>query len=280
MMRSITIAMKEETPVTGKKRHGRITRLWHWINAVAMAIMLMSGFTIFNAHPRLYWGKDGTWGDPAWFQIGASNGRGLVFLGDMMVDTTGFFGRWQDSDGRVQEWGFPEWITIPARYDLSEGRQWHFLFAWILALSWLAYMARNLTGGHFRRDLLPSRQSLAPRSLLHDIRAHLDIAELRAGAAHGYNPLQRLSYIMVVAVMIPLMILTGLAMSPGMNTAWPWLPDLFGGRQSARSVHFVTMLALFVFVVVHLAMVLLAGPFWLVHDMVTGGKEEAHGEGH
>lgn len=261
-------------------RHDLATRLWHWINALTILIMVMSGLTILNAHPRLYWGDVGTWGDVAWLQIGSSHGRGLLFIGDRMFDTTGWLGHWTDAQGVVQDWAFPGWITIPTDYDLAQGRIWHLLFAWVFVLGWLAYLVRGIISGHLRRDLLPRLRDLAPSALWAEIRHHLSISAIRAMANDGYNSLQRLSYLAIILGLIPLMIMTGLSMSPGMNAALPWLPELFGGRQSARSIHFLGMSMILIFVVVHLVMVLLAGPIRLISGMIAGGSVKTEGARH
>ena len=263
-----------------RSRHDLATRLWHWINALTILIMVMSGLTIFNAHPRLYWGDVGTWGDIAWLQIGSSQERGLLFIGDRMFDTTGWLGHWTDAQGEVQNWAFPGWITIPSDYDLAQGRIWHLLFAWVFVLGWLSYLGRGLISGHLWRDVLPRLGDLAPRALWLEIRHHLRISAIRAMADKGYNSIQRLSYLAVILGLIPLMILTGLSMSPGMNAVLPWLPELFGGRQSARSIHFLGLCAILIFVAVHLVMVLLAGPIRLTWGMITGGPVRSEGAGH
>jgi thiosulfate reductase cytochrome b subunit len=263
--------MVSEKPALPTPRHGRTTRLWHWINVIVITTMLMSGLTIFNAHPRLYWGKSGTWGDPAWFQIGASGGRGLTLIGPVMIETTGVLGRWQDKQDKVQERAFPDWITVPAAYDLAAGRRWHFLFAWIFALGWGVMVTRSFMTGHARRDLVPQWKDLHPRAVWDDVRAHL---RLRFDQGGTYNPMQKISYAGVLFVLLPLMILTGLAMSPGIDAAFHWLPEMFGGRQSARSVHFIVMSLLILFVLVHLVMVVLAGPRRLIGEMITGGQRE------
>jgi len=225
------------------RRHRLPVRLWHWVNAVTLAVMLMSGLMIFNAHPRLYWGEYGANADPAWLEIGANpQGRGLVRIGDFAVETTGVLGIWTDGEGVRQETAFPGWATLPSRYDLAGARVWHFAFAWVLALGLLGFLLWGLLGGHLRRDLQALR----------------------------YGVLQKLAYCFVLFVALPMAILTGLALSPGMDAAWPWLTALWGGRQSARSVHFIAAFALLGFFLVHIAMVLLSGPVNQLRAMVTG----------
>jgi thiosulfate reductase cytochrome b subunit len=150
------------------------------------------------------------------------------------------------------------------------GRRWHFFFAWAFVANLLVYLVAAIASGHFWRDLLPSKQQLRPRALLKDLANHLRLNFPRGEASGGYNPLQKLTYLAVIFVLLPLMILTGLAMSPGMDAIVPWLVDLFGGRQSARTIHFIAAGLIVLFVFVHVAMVLLAGPVNELRSMITG----------
>ncbi|MFT3974021.1 MAG: cytochrome b/b6 domain-containing protein [Amaricoccus sp.] len=251
------------------RRHRLSTRLWHWVNAGALVVLLMSGLMIFNAHPRLYWGAYGANADPAWLEIGAAAGRGYLRIGGTEVDTTGVLGV-SARDGRLWAVAFPGWATIPSGYDLALARRWHLSFAWVLAAGLAAYAAASLVNGHLWRDLAPRRAELAPRHLWAEVKAHARLDFPAGEAARHYNTLQKLAYLAVLVGLLPAMVLSGLAMSPAMDAAAPWLLDLFGGRQGARSVHFIVAWLLVGFVVVHLAMVLLAGPFNEVRSMVTG----------
>ena len=219
-------------------RHRLPTRIWHWINAVTVIVMLMSGLMILNAHPRLYWGQFGANFDHAWLDFGRRP--------------------------------FPGWATIPSTYNLAAGRRWHLAFAWLLVAGLVIFLLVSLWNRHVQRDLAPTRNELRPRHIWTDIREHARLNFPRGEAALRYNTLQKLSYVGVIFVLIPLMILTGLTMSPAMDAAWPWLVDLFGGRQSARSIHFIVAMMLLLFLVVHLVMVLLAGPINEVRSMITG----------
>jgi len=253
------------------RRHRLPVRLWHWVNAVTLAVMLMSGLMIFNAHPRLYWGEYGANADPAWLEIGANpQGRGLVRIGDVAVETTGVLGVWTDGDGVRRETAFPGWATIPSRYDLAAARTWHLAFAWVLALGLLGFLGWGLLGGHLRRDLHITRAEWRPGHIWRDIAEHARLRFPRGAAALRYGVLQKLAYCFVLFVALPAAILTGLALSPGMDAAWPWLSALWGGRQSARSVHFIAAFALLGFFAVHIAMVLLSGPANQLRAMVTG----------
>jgi Ni/Fe-hydrogenase b-type cytochrome subunit len=252
------------------KRHRLSTRLWHWVNALALIVMLMSGLMIFNAHPRLYWGQYGANADPAWLQIGSDAQGGYLMLGSARVGTTGVLGRWTDGEGRVQNRAFPGWATIPSTYNLAAARRWHLFFAWILGVALLVFMVRALWNRHAQRDLRPRLKELAPRHLWREIRDHARLRFPTGEAALRYNSLQKLSYFAVIFIMLPLVILTGIAMSPGMNAAWGWLIDLTGGRQSARSIHFIAAMLLALFTLVHLVMVVLAGPINELRSMITG----------
>jgi thiosulfate reductase cytochrome b subunit len=249
------------------RRHRLPTRLWHGANLAAFVILLMSGLMIFNAHPRLYWGAYGANPDPAWLEIGADGGRGFLRVGPARVDTTGVLGIWEQ-DGQVRQRAFPAWATIPSGYDLALARRWHLSFAWLFAVGGALYLLWSLAGGHLRRGLAPSRRELA--QLGPEIVAHARLDFPRGAAALRYNVLQKLAYLLVLAGLIPLMVLTGLTMSPSLNATFPWLLDLFGGRQSARSIHFIAAGALVGFVLVHVAMVLLTGPLNNARGMITG----------
>ncbi|CAN5667766.1 cytochrome b/b6 domain-containing protein [soil metagenome] len=252
------------------RRHRLSTRLWHWINAAVLVILLMSGLMIFNAHPRLYWGEYGANPDPAWLEIGSEGDEGYLRIGELSVTTTGVLGRWHDANGQLQRRAFPGWATIPSHYNLALSRRWHLSFAWLFAGGIVVYGLWSLGNGHFRRDLLPRPAELRPGHLWQDIKHHASLRFPTGEAARHYNVLQKAAYLGVIAVLIPVMILTGLTMSPGMAATWPWLLDLFGGRQSARSIHFIAAVALVLFVVVHLVMVVLAGPVNEIRSMITG----------
>lgn len=252
------------------KRHALSTRLWHWTNAFVASILLMSGLMIFNAHPRLYWGDFGSREDYAWLQIDDTQTTGFVRIGNVRVDTTGVLGLSLDAKDNVRRMAFPSWATITTGYDLGAARRWHFAFAWVFALGLTAFMLMSLVNGHIRKDLHVRRAEWSPRGLWNDIKNH---ARLRFGDDHGaghFNIMQKFSYIGVIFILLPLLILTGITMSPAMNAAWPWLLDVFGGRQSARSLHFIAAALMALFVVVHLIMVLLSGPINGVRSMITG----------
>ncbi|HMO76049.1 MAG TPA: cytochrome b/b6 domain-containing protein [Sphingopyxis sp.] len=251
-------------------RHRLPVRLWHWVNAVTLLILLMSGLMIFNAHPRLYWGEYGANADHAWFAIGSTRDTGFVRIGATRIETTGVLGRWTDRDGVERTWAFPGWATIPTSYDLASGRRWHLFFAWVLAIGLTLFMLWTAFGEHLKKDLHIRRREWAPRHIWRDVKNHARLRFPRGEAAARYGILQKFAYIGVIFVLLPLMIFTGLAMSPGMNAAWPWLIDVFGGRQSARSIHFIGAGLLVIFFFVHFVMVLLSGPVNQLRAMLTG----------
>jgi thiosulfate reductase cytochrome b subunit len=265
--------MKLENRTVLVPRHAIIIRVTHWINAICLGFLLSSGLQIFNAWPSLYWGQYGAQGDPSFLSIGATREqgqlRGVLRVGESAVLATGVLGV-SRVDGQPTERAFPAWLTLPSFQDLAAGRRWHFFFAWGFAINGAAYLVYSLLSGHMRRDLVPGRAELAPRHLWHEIVAHARLRFPNGEQARRYNVLQKLSYLGVAVILLPLMVLTGLTMSPGMNAAAPFLLDLFGGRQSARSIHFITASLVVLFVLVHLAMVLLSGVWNNLRSMITG----------
>jgi thiosulfate reductase cytochrome b subunit len=253
-------------------RHTVATRLTHWVNVLALLFLLMSGLQIFNAHPALYWGQKSTFAQP-WLEMGmidrGDHAIGVTQIGSVRVETTGLFG-YSGKVGSQEPRGFPAWATIPSYRDLADGRHWHFFFAWVFVLNGLTYWSAGLLNGHFRKDLAPTREQLSPAHLLKEIADHARLRFPKGEEERHYNALQKLAYLAVIFVLLPLMVLTGLTMSPGMDAAWPWLPHLFGGRQSARSIHFICAGLIVAFVLVHLAMVVAVGAFNSVRSMITG----------
>jgi thiosulfate reductase cytochrome b subunit len=252
------------------RRHAGLLRITHWINVVCFSLLLMSGLQIFNAHPALYVGNRSDFDHPV-LSIQAHLSEGGI-VGETVIlghsfDTTGMLGA-SSEDGQISQRGFPSWITIPSYLDLATGRRWHFFFAWLLVLNGLIYLAWGCASRHFGRDLLPSRVELG--HIAREVLEHLRLRFPRGAAAKRYNVLQQLTYLLVVFVLFPLMILTGLTMSPGIDSAVPQLLTLFGGRQTARLLHFVTASGLVLFVIVHLVMVLVSGVWNNLRSMITG----------
>jgi Ni/Fe-hydrogenase b-type cytochrome subunit len=228
--------MEPEAPPRIVRRHALVTRIWHWVNAVAVIVLIGSGLTISNAHRRLYWGEAGAFPEHAWLVLPR----------------------------------FPGWLTIPSTYSLSGARIWHLFFALVLAFALLAFLIWSLINRHIQRDLRVRAKELKPTHLRADLKAHWDFRFHDPANPAAYNVFQKLSYVAVIFVLLPVMILSGLALSPGMDAGWPWLSQMFGGRQSARSIHFIVMVLLALFTVVHLALVLLAGPVNEIRSMITG----------
>jgi thiosulfate reductase cytochrome b subunit len=252
------------------KRHSFSTRLWHWTNALCLMVLFMSGLAIFNAYPRLHWGHFGSSHDSAWLEIGGDERRGFLKIASAQIDTTGFLGHWRNADGDIKTRAFPYWITIPSRFSLPVARNWHLAFAWVFSLALTVFMLRSLFNRHIAADLHIRRAQWSPRHIWHDIKDHARLRFPTGADALSYNILQKLSYVGVIFILLPLMIATGLSMSPGMNAGFGWLPELFGGRQSARSIHFICTFLLFAFFCVHMALVLLAGPLNEVRAIITG----------
>jgi thiosulfate reductase cytochrome b subunit len=252
------------------KRHSLPVRLTHWVNAAAIFVLVGSGLNIFNAHPQLYWGMAGDEYDRPWLAIHAQHTahgvRGVTSLGPLQFDTTGVLGwsRWHGQD-ILHAW--PAWITLPSFQDLADARHWHFFFAWLLVANGALYLLWSLGSRHLQRDITPTLADLKtiPRSVLD----HLKLKHPVGDAAKRYNVLQRLAYLGLIVLVIG-MVCTGLTMSPGFNAIAPWMLDLFGGRQSARSLHFVFASLIVLFIVVHLVEVVLAGPINEVRSMITG----------
>jgi thiosulfate reductase cytochrome b subunit len=254
------------------KRHTLVVRITHWLNVLSLWLLLMSGLQIFNAHPNLYWGQDSSFQHP-WLSLRAAPSpaglRGLTVVGGQPFDTTGILGASRDN-GQIVGRGFPHQVTLPGQRNLAVGRRWHFFFAWVFAINGLIYLATNLINGHLRRDLAPARDQLTPRAIWHDIVEHAQLKFPKGDEARRYNVLQKFTYLTVIFILLPLVALTGMTMSPGLDATFPILPAVFGGRQSARSIHFICANLIVLFVLVHVALVLLSG-FWNnIRSMITG----------
>ncbi|WIW95163.1 cytochrome b/b6 domain-containing protein [Altererythrobacter rubellus] len=221
-----------------KKKHSLLTRIWHWLNTLCVIVLFMSGLGISNAHRYLYWGDAGSQPSEAWTAV-------------------------------IR---FPDWATLPQRYDLAESRDWHVLFSWPFGVGLLVFWIAMLIGGHFWRDLRTRQEEWKPAAIWADVVKHAKLDFTHVGAKYSF--LQKLTYGIVLGVLLPVMVFTGLAISPGFEPAAPWLVDIFGGRQSARSIHFLAAWTLFAFFVIHILLVLLSGPAKQMRDMITGGVDE------
>ncbi len=253
-------------------RHRLLVRVTHWINVLCLTLLLMSGLQIFNAHPALDWGNRSDFEHPL-VSLWAKQGRDGTPVGVTTVlghsfTTTGVLGLSAGPDGQPTARGFPSWATIPSYQDLATGRLWHFFFAWLFVLNGLVYVVYSLLTRHVWRDLVPSRAQLAQigRTIVEHARFRFPKGE----EARHYNVLQKLTYLAVIFVLLPVVILAGLTMSPQLDASQPWLLTLFGGRQTARTVHFLGASAIVAFVLIHVFMVLVSGVWNNLRSMITG----------
>jgi thiosulfate reductase cytochrome b subunit len=219
-------------------RHSLLVRVTHWISAASFVALVVSGVGIILAHPRFYWGETGGTGMPALFKL-----------------------------------PLPFMLGGPSGW----GRYLHFQSAWLCVLTGLLYVASGIASHHFRQNLAPGRGELAWPALRKSLASHLRFARPPAAEALSYNVLQRISYLAVIFLLLPLIIWTGLGMSPALTSVFPWLVTVWGGHQSARTIHFFAAVLLLLFVLVHVAMVWRAGFRARVGAMITGrvpaGKE-------
>lgn len=214
-------------------RHPAAVRLTHWLNVAAVAVLIMSGLNILAAHPHLYWGLRSTFADP-WF-----------------------------SPPRA-----PDWLMLPPGRDLAGARRWHFAFAWLFVLNGLVYLAHGLVTRRFARRLWPTRSDLA--GFGDSVREHARLRFPRGEGVRTYNVIQKLTYLAMVLGVLPLMLVTGLSMSPGFNVIGGWLLEIMGGRQSARTLHFISAGLIVGFIVIHVGLVVWTG-FWNnMRAMITG----------
>lgn len=263
-------APEKGDPVREVKCHALATRLAHWVNVVCLLVLLPSGLQIFNAHPALYLGKTSDFAHPILAMTAADGPDGLVgvtTIGAHRIDTTGWLGA-SEVDGVMTPRGFPDWATLPGPQWLAMGRLWHFAAAWLFAVNGALFALWAIGRGHLRRDLLPRRADLVaiPRTIAEHLALHFPKGE----AALRYNPLQKLSYFAVIFLLGPLVLLTGLTMSPTMDAAFPGLLWLFGGRQTARTIHFLCAFSFLGFFVIHLTMVVLSGLRNNLRAIITG----------
>jgi thiosulfate reductase cytochrome b subunit len=254
-------------------RHRLPVRILHWINVLSFFLMLMSGLGIFNAHPHLYWGADSDFDAPL-LSITARPGpdgepQGITQVGARVFDTDGVLGASRvDGQAHKTERAFPSWATIPGRQYLATARNWHLFFAWIFVLNGVVYVAYTVLGGHLRRDLVPRRSEL--RGIGGSLRDHLLLRHPAGESAKRYNVLQNLSYLVVIFILLPLIVLAGLGMSPRLDALFGGWVGILGGRQSARTLHFAAACLLLAFVVVHVFEVIVTGLWNNLRSMITG----------
>ena len=278
---SVLAARSASSPVAEwVYRHRLPVRISHWLNVPCLFILIMSGLQIFNAHPALYWGDRSDRDQPLLSirPMKSENGemRGITTILDYKFDTTGILGY---SDGSRR--AFPAWATIPSAKSLAMGRQWHLFFAWLLVINGVFFTAYSLISRHAARDLAPTGKDL--RGIGKAIKDHIVLRHPKGDEAKRYNVLQKLAYIGILLGVAPLIVLTGLAMSPTIDTAFPWLLTIFGGRQAARTIHFIACFTFVGFIVIHVLEVILTGFFNNIRSMVTGWfvvKHECEGASH
>ena len=251
-------------------RHRLPVRLMHWINVISLTLLLGSGLNIFNAHPALYWGQDSHFTSP-WLSIGARDTPagpvGVTRFAGREWETTGVLGV-SAVDGETRARGFPSWATVPGPQWLAMARHWHLFFAWVFVVNGLAYVLYALFSRHLMRDLLPTRAEL--RGIGTSIKNHLLFRHPTGEAAKRYNVLQSQVYLVVIFGLLPLVVVAGLAMSPRLDAVYAGWVDLLGGRQSARSLHFIAAAGLLLFTLIHLFEVIVAGVWNEIRSMLTG----------
>jgi thiosulfate reductase cytochrome b subunit len=233
----VAIRPKTETP-----RHAGFVRVTHWLTVVCFLVLLVTGGEIVISHPRFYWGETGNVNMRPLFSIPIPSSRDTV--------PTGYGYVMPDQNG----WS----------------RYLHFQTAWVLVLTGLVYLLAGLWTGHFRKNLVPEPGKRGWLAHAARIAQYLRRAPPDAAEAFSYNVLQRTAYVLVIFVLFPLVIWTGLALSPAFDSAFPPAVDLLGGRQSARTLHFFVSGALVLFLVVHVTMIALSGFWSRMRAMITG----------
>jgi thiosulfate reductase cytochrome b subunit len=211
----------------------------HWLITLAFLALLVTGVEILISHPRFYWGETGNVNTRPLFKLPIPSSRVAVPTG----------------------YGY----VLPDQNGWS--RYLHFEAAWLAVFTGLFYVALGFFRGHFRRNLLPALTDLSPQRL---IARNLRFRRPSKEEDWSYNPLQRLTYLLVIFVLFPVIIWTGLAMSPGITSAIPAAVTVLGGQQSARTLHFFVSILLVVFLLVHVFMVYLAGFRKRTGAMITG----------
>jgi len=253
-------------------RHRLPVRVMHWINVACLTILLMSGLQIFNAHPALYWSDDSR-DSTRVLQITQKQvdgqWRGITRIGGAEFDTHGVLGTSRTGDGdEYASRAFPSWATIPGTQWLAMARIWHFFFAWLFVANGVAYILWTVFSGHLRRDLVPTGAEF--RGIGRSIRDHLLLRHAHGEEARRYNVLQNMAYLGIVFVVLPLIVVGGWAMSPMMDSFSPGWVDWLGGRQAARTLHFIGAVLLVAFVLVHLFEVVVTGLVNNLRSMITG----------
>jgi len=225
-----------------QKRHSATVRITHWLTVIAFVGLLVTGGEIVLSHPRFYWGEIGNVNTHPWLNLHLPSSRDTVPTG----------------------YGY----VLPDQNGWS--RYLHFQAAWLAVATGLYYVLWGVFTGHFRRNLVPARPDRSLKAIVHSTLRRLRFERPNREEAWSYNLLQRWSYLLVVFVLFPLMIWTGLAMSFGFDSAFPSVVRLLGGHQTARSLHFLVTIVLVLFLFVHVVMVILAGFRARMRAMITG----------
>lgn len=245
---SVSTSISVAPPASSTPRHSLFVRVTHWITALCFFALVLSGAEIVISHPRFYWGETGNVLTEPLFKIPIPSSRNLV--------PTGYGYVMPDQNG----WS----------------RALHFQTAWVLVITGLLYVVFALSTAHFRRNLLPPKDDLSWRSFASVIASHLHFKQPGEADAWSYNVLQRITYLFVIFILFPLVIWTGLALSPAFDSAVPAAVNLLGGRQSARTLHFFITVALVLFLLVHVFLVWRAGFVSRMRAMITG--QTGHGK--
>lgn len=254
-------------------RHKLPIRIMHWINVLCFTVLFMSGLNIFNAHAALNLGKSSYNGYAPILEMKSvekSNGElvGITNIFGREFNTTGVFGASIGPNGDLINRGFPSWITIPGPKWLAMARLWHFFFAWLFVINGACYLSYSFLSTHVQHDLLVTKKDRA--SIWQSIKDHIRLKHPSGEDAIPYNVLQKIAYLSVIFILLPLIILMGMAMSPFLDSLLPGWVDLFGGRQTARTIHFIVAWLLVAFVFIHVFEVIITGLWNNLRSMITG----------
>ena len=238
-------------------RHRIWVKICHWAVTASFFLLAFTGFKILMVHPRLYWGEVGNDLTPPLFELPISRNYK--------------HGGWEKNTPFFNDATSP--VSASRTYDIFNengwGRSLHFLSAWVMVAVGLFYLLMGLLTGHFKKRLIPGRAQFAPRFLWHELKEHIRM-QIPGNGAGKYNLLQKYAYMSVVFFLLPLMVMTGFTMSPAIVAAFPLLLDLFGGTQSARTIHFFSSIALEVFLIIHVFMVIRSGFKQQIRAMIIG----------
>ena len=254
-------------------RHKLPIRIMHWINVVCFIVLFMSGLNIFNAHPALNIGKSSYNGHAPILEMKAvkkATGElvGVTKILGYQFNTSGLLGASAGPKGNLVNRGFPSWLTIPGPNWLAMARHWHFFFAWLFVVNGICYVTYSFLTRHVQRDLLTTKSDRA--NIWQSIKDHVRFKHATGEDAKRYNVLQKIAYLSVIFILLPLVILMGMAMSPFLNALLPSWVDLFGGRQTARTIHFIVAWLLVGFLFIHVFEVIITGLWNNLRSMITG----------